>query len=651
MTKIGIIVPEGSGTFQEDTERIAKRLQIAPIFCSGHFASVLPTVRQMLNDHSDIQALISRSTTAIYLRRNFDLPVVDLDLNNFDFAKTISDLPDKSGNFIVVQFHPSASTYDVESIAKVCNINLKTVFVNADGPSDISKVVEEAGCDRVVSSVSVVAEPCRRAGKEVISLRFSPEAIEAAMRQALYMIDSKRREVQRTEQLLQILNAFSEGFLAVDSRGKIVMFNQALCDIAGIRSSTVIGASLAEVKNSMYFIRLLTEASDESVLDYHGKKYIVNRPYFPSTSFLRGIWSVSSLSGIQEKTTIYQKKLVSDGYRARYHFSDIVSVSPIMEALKEKAKRYAHTDCNILILGESGTGKEMMAQSIHNESDYRNGPFVAINCAALPENLLESELFGYEEGAFTGARRNGKEGLIELSNHGTLFLDEVGLMPLSLQAKLLRSLQERQISRLGGTKLISAENRIICATNNNLMQAVKEGAFRGDLFYRLDVLNIRVPPLRERVGDIPFLVRTLLRRKGIARRRLMGIDDSLMHYFTSYSWPGNFRQLEAFLERIFALNQGLLVQEELLKRLFEELPKEDIPLTKCDAAVPEEGGLFPTLYGNYVVSANLSQAEEQIIREAYLRCDGNITALTQALGLGRTTLWRKLKQLGLRNIP
>lgn len=322
-----------------------------------------------------------------------------------------------------------------------------------------------------------------------------------------------------------------------------------------------------------------------------------------------------------------------------------------MEALKEKAKRYAHTDCNILILGESGTGKEMMAQSIHNESDYRNGPFVAINCAALPENLLESELFGYEEGAFTGARRNGKEGLIELSNHGTLFLDEVGLMPLSLQAKLLRSLQERQISRLGGTKLISVENRIICATNNNLMQAVKEGAFRGDLFYRLDVLNIRVPPLRERVGDIPFLVRTLLRRKGIARRRLMGIDDSLMHYFTSYSWPGNFRQLEAFLERIFALNQGLLVQEELLKRFFEELPKEDIPLTKCDAAVPEEGGLFPTLYGNYVVSANLSQAEEQIIREAYLRCDGNITALTQALGLGRTTLWRKLKQLGLRNIP
>lgn len=649
MIKIGIVIPEGSGTFLEDAKKIAAKINVEPYFCYGHFASVLPTVRKMLRENPEIKALISRSTTATFLRKEFGLPVVDLNLTDFDFAKTISELPDKSGNFIVVQFYPSASTYDVEAISKVCNISLKTLFLDANRPNDICKLVEESGCDRIVSSVAVVAEPCRRAGKEVISLRFSPSAIENAMRQALYMIDNNRREVERTEQLLQILNAFSEGFLAVDSRGKIAMFNQALCDIAGIQSSTVIGSSLEEVKNTMYFVKLLTESSNESILNYHGKKYIVNRPYFPNTGLLRSIWSVSNLSDIQEKTAIYQKKLVNNGYKAKYHFSDIVSVSPLMESIKEKAKRYARTDCNILILGESGTGKEMMAQSIHNESEYRNGPFVAINCAALPENLLESELFGYEEGAFTGARRNGKEGLIELSNHGTLFLDEVSLMPLTLQAKLLRSLQERQISRLGGTQIISVENRIICATNDDLMKAVRSGQFREDLYYRLDVLNIRVPPLRERVGDIPFLVRTLLRRKGIARRRLMGIDESLIHYFTSYSWPGNFRQLEAFLERLFALNPGIQVQEDLLRSLFGELPPD--PKVKTGDSDTGDSTHHLTTKEGYLVSGTLEETEEQIIREAYRRCCGNIGTLTEVLGIGRTTLWRKLKQYGLRNSP
>ena len=647
MIKIGIVVPEVSGTFQEDARKIAARLNIEPYFCYGHFASVLPTVRKMMRENSEIKALIARSTTATFLRKEFDIPVVDLNLNDFDFAKAISELPDKSGSFLVVQFYPSASTYDVEAISKVCNISLKTIFLDANRSNDICKIVEETGCDRIVSSVAVVAEPCRKAGKEVISLRFSPTAIESTMRQALYMIESSQREVERTEQLLQILNAFSEGFLAVDSQGKIAMFNQALCEIAGIQSSTVIGASLSEVKNTMYFVKLLTESSNDSILNYHGKKYIVNRPYFPSTGLLRSIWSVSNLSDIQEKTAIYQKRLVNNGYKARYHFSDIVSVSPLMESVKDKAKKYAHTDCNILILGESGTGKEMMAQSIHNESEYRDGPFVAINCAALPENLLESELFGYEEGAFTGARRSGKEGLIELSNHGTLFLDEVSLMPLALQAKLLRSLQERQISRLGGTKIISVENRIICATNDDLMKAVKSGQFREDLYYRLDVLNIRVPPLRERVGDIPFLVRTLLRRKGIARRRLMGIDESLIHYFTSYSWPGNFRQLEAFLERLFALNHGIQVQESLLRHLFEELPPDTKGKTGDSSG--DDGMHRPAPKGSYLVSGTLAETEEQIIREAYRCCDGNIGALTEILGIGRTTLWRKLKQYGLRN--
>lgn len=646
MKKIGIVVPEDSGTFREDTEEIAARLDVIPIFCAGHFAGVLPAIRSMLASHPDIQALMARSTTAVYLRKTFNLPVVDLNLSSFDFAAKISTLQDRSGEFVVVQFHPTCSTYDVESISRICGIHLKTIFINADQPGDIVKAVKETNCDRVVSSVAVVTEPCRRAGMDVISLSFSKDTIEAAIRQAIYMIDSKQKEVYRTEQLLQILNAFSEGFMAVDRQGMIIMFNQALADIVGLKTAPAIGTSLRELKEESHFIRMISDAKDESILAYHGKRYVVNIPYFPAASLIDKMWSVNGLSNLQEKVTVYQQKLVKHGYHARYHFNDIVSNCAVMEELKEKARLYAETDCNVLILGESGTGKEMMAQSIHNASRYRNGPFVAINCAALPKELLESELFGYEEGAFTGARRNGKEGLFELSDHGTLFLDEIGLMPLSLQAKLLRSLQERQISRLGGTRLISVENRIICATNHNLTEAVKAGTFREDLFYRLDVLHVQIPPLRERAGDIPFLVRTLLRRKGLARRKLLGIEDSLMGYFSSYSWPGNFRQLDAFLERVLTINPGYLIREDVLKQLFSELPDYKLPVEGSSPRTFASQD-HPVSPENYIVSGTLAEAEEQIIRQAYQRYDGNTTDMARCLGIGRTTLWRKLKALNL----
>ena len=647
MKKIGIIIPEGQGTFRQDAEQASARLNVMPVFCAGHFAGVLPTVRAMLSAHPDIQALVARSTTAIYLRKSFDLPVVDLELSSFDLAKTLSALEDKSGKFVVVQFLPTSSTYDTDAISKICGIDLKTVFLSADRPGDIVRAVEETGCDRVVSSVAVVTDPCRRAGKEVILLPFSREAVETAIRQAVYMVDNKGREAYRTEQLLQMLNAFSEGFMAVDRQGNIIMFNQALSNIAGVRSADAVGARLSELRDESYFIRTLAEAKDEDVVAHHGKRYIINTPYFPATSQISKMWCVSSLSKLQERTTVYQKKLADKGYKARYHFNDIVSSSAVMAAVKEKAKRYAQTNCNILILGESGTGKEMMAQSIHNASSYREGPFVAINCAALPKDLLESELFGYEEGAFTGARRNGKEGLFELSDHGTLFLDEIGLMPLSLQAKLLRSLQEKQISRVGGTRPISVVNRIICATNDDLVAAIGEGTFREDLFYRLDVLHIRLPPLRERTGDIPFLVRTLLRRKGAARRRLLGIEDRLMHYFTSYAWPGNFRQLDAFLERLLALNPGYLVQEEVLRQLFAELPEAEWTAEEEQRPAGREEALEPG-DERYIVSGTIAEAEEQIIREAYGRYGGNMTEMARRLGIGRTTLWRKCKALGIQ---
>ena len=641
MIKIGIVIPEGSGTFREDAERLSKKLGIIPVFCYGHFAAAYPVVEQMLSEHSDIKAIISRSVTAMYLRKKYDLPIIDLELSNFDFAKTISDLPDKSGNFIVIQFKPSPFLYDIENISKVCNVNLKTVLLDADNVGDINAVVDSCGCNRVVSSVAVVTEPCRKNGKEIILLNFLPETIERALNRALVMIEQIDIANKRTKSLLHVLNAFSEGFLAIDSYSNVILFNERMRSITNVPACKILGKNIFDIEDEHPFIKQLIESKNDDIVEYKGKKYLVNCPYFANKKLIKKLWCTTSINSIREKSTAYQRDLAQNGFKARYHFDDIISISPVMAGIKEQAKKYAATNSNVLILGDSGTGKEMMAQSIHNESAFREGPFVAINCAALPESLLESELFGYEEGAFTGARRNGKEGLFEISQYGTLFLDEIGSMPLSIQAKLLRVLQEKRFCRIGGTKQIYIENRIICATNNHLTEAVKEGKFREDLFYRIDVLHIMLPSLKERTEDIPYLAKTFLRKKGAERGRLMGITNEQVQRFVKYKWPGNFRQLDAFLERIAVLNKGPVVEDSVLDRLFEEIKSERInsECTQMNYKNNEDTGM-------YSVSGTLAQIEEQVIRMASEQCE-SISELSGCLGVSRTTLWRKLKAMGI----
>ena len=647
MKKIGIISPGDSDEFQTMCKAIASRMQITPLFFTCDYNNVSCVAKRFLVAHPDICGFVARPITAFHLRQCIDLPVIDMNLGDFDVAKAIANYPDKTGKFIVIQF-TIGPHYDIENISKICNVDLQTTFIDPEGPCDYNRVVEEAGCDKVVTSVSSIGSPCELAGKKVIMIKLTEEEIEDSFRRLSYIIEKQHEQAKRTEQLLQILNAFSEGFLAVDEDSNIVMFNKPLCDIARVVSSSVIGMSLDNARKRFPFIRALTNFKSEGILEYDSKSFLVSFPKFETDTFLQNIWCVTSITAIQKMNASYATELVRSGFRAKYHFDDIISVSTVMDKVKLKAKQYAATDCNILIYGESGTGKEMMAQSIHNASKYKNGPFVAISCAALPETLLESELFGYEEGAFTGARRNGKAGFFELSNHGTLFLDEIGLMPLSLQGKLLRSIQEKQVSRVGGTRMIHVENRIICATNDNLAKAVEDGSFRADLYYRLDVLSVELPPLRDRIGHIPFLAKMLLQSNSIRRDGTpITIDDSLLQYLSIYSWPGNFRQLDSFCERLLAVSTDSIIQGETLKDLIREIPQnlgeKTLPLPMSTPHDSSETDGKET----YIVSGSLNEIEEQVIRESYQRYRGDISTMLQALGIGRTTLWRKLKRYGL----
>jgi transcriptional regulator with PAS, ATPase and Fis domain len=293
----------------------------------------------------------------------------------------------------------------------------------------------------------------------------------------------------------------------------------------------------------------------------------------------------------------------------------------------------------LLISGESGTGKEILAHSIHNLSRRKKGPLVSINCSALPNQLLESELFGYDEGAFTGSRRGGKPGLFEIAHNGTIFLDEIGTTPKNVQARLLRVLQEKEVMRIGSDRMIPIDVRVLSATNKDLTEEVQKGDFREDLFFRINVLHIKIPPLRDRIEDIPCLVKTLIKKAsknyGLKAPR---VPDTLVETLQEYSWPGNVRQLEAFLERLILLS-GTKINKKIFRDLFQELCMYQ--LLKQATSRKQVTSLKDSAKRKTI------EYETQIIRDALQKAGYSKSQAAKQLGISRATLWRKLKNLNL----
>ena len=318
-------------------------------------------------------------------------------------------------------------------------------------------------------------------------------------------------------------------------------------------------------------------------------------------------------------------------YTTKYTIDDIIGSSAAIRASKEQVKRTARSNSNVLILGESGVGKELFAHSIHNESQRRERPFIRVNCAAIPEMLLESELFGYEEGAFTGAKKGGQVGKFELANSGTIFLDEIGDMPYTMQAKLLRVLQEREFERVGGKRVIGIDVRVIAATNANLEALIEQGQFRRDLYYRLNVLTLKVPPLRERLEDIPGLVYHFLRQIYQENGIHCTISPECLRVFAEYDWPGNIRELRNVVEKIALDAEGRV------------------------AAVPDVPGYLlqntnirrvRQLEGPSLISI-LEKVEAEEIRRALALCGGSKIKAAEFLQIPKVRLYRKLKKYSI----
>lgn len=360
------------------------------------------------------------------------------------------------------------------------------------------------------------------------------------------------------EELNSIINLSQNGMILISNKNEITICNESLKNILDM-DEYIVGKKVTDIDNvEIRKIFELKEAEDE-VVKYKNKYLNINKYKINSFGKNTGTYfCIQEITHIKKLEQNLSKKLRYSGQIARYNFDDIKTQSPILENTIKLAKRIAKSDHTVLITGESGTGKELMAQSIHNESLRANQPFIAVNCAAMPENLMESELFGYEEGSFTGALKGGKKGLFEQANNGTIFLDEIGDMPVYLQTKLLRVIQEQQVMRIGSNNIINIDVRIIAATNRDLLKMVKEEKFRSDLYYRINVLPINIPALKDRKEDILMLLQSFISNK-------RELSDEVKNILNKYNWPGNIREL-----RNVALYIDTMVENN--KVIIENLP-------------------------------------------------------------------------------
>ena len=468
-----------------------------------------------------------------------------------------------------------------------------------------------------------------------------------ALFQDVSEIESMVEELESVKNIKQILDTAIDhaydGIIMINEKGNITMVNPPFLEFFSLEKNDLLHKSVDQLLPHLYLSRVLhTEQAEISdFMEMSGIRYIINRiPIIHDGKMIGAIGKImfrqlnqvselfKKIEKAEHKAAYYLNQLQKTE-TSRFTWEQIISVDPYIEKLKKSAAKAAKGRSTILIRGESGTGKELFAHAIHSSSARKDGKFVIVNCAAIPEDLLESEFFGYEGGAFTGAKQKGKIGKFDLANGGTLFLDEIGDMSLSLQAKLLRVLQEREFYRVGGTERIQVDVRIIAATNRLLEEMVEQGEFREDLYYRLNVISLHIPPLRERMHDIDVLTNTVMKDLNrMLGTSVTGINSEAKSVLLNYSWPGNVRELRNILER------GMTFAE------FGKIQVEDLPeymVEKIGSNKVEESSIYKLA----------ERAELGAIKNALKETNGNKTGAARLLGISRSGLYEKIKKYKL----
>jgi PAS domain S-box-containing protein len=599
----------------------------------------LPLALEMVRN--GVEIIISRRGTAHLLRENLRIPVLSFPHRSLDILASLKTAVRYGRKILLPVFRQEIS--GLASIEDLLDIDLVQKLYS--DKASLKQAVEtgfEAGCTVVVGG-SVTQQMAQSVGLKFVEIRTSDEDIAATIEDAKSIAQASRDQKATTLRYRAIMDAASDGIIAVDESGRITTANTTAMTLLKLRQEDVVGQHIAQlIPNSLVSQVLINKKPIHDRLTQAGKdSYLFN--YEPVTldgAVIGVVCSFRDIGKVMRAENVVRRSLAK-GLVAKYELDDLVHVSPAMRDVINIGRQYAGTDSTILIMGETGTGKEIFVHGIHNISRRRQQPFVSINCAALPEQLLESELFGYEEGAFTGSKRGGKPGRFEIAHQGTIFLDEVDSTPEAVQVRLLRVVQEREVMRVGGDRKIPVDVRIVAAASRDLSEAVQEGKFRSDLFFRLNVLRLQIPPLRKRLEDIPLLLDYFIHlfsdRHGLEP---ISLPHSYLDRLMTYTWPGNVRQLRNFAERL-VMNCSLRCSPDTLEVLYRELIQYGVK--PAQAAEPP------------VVDTNLKERmkhqaldnERAIIVEALEQCRFHKNRAAKRLGISRTTLWRKIRELGI----
>ncbi|MEA4902545.1 sigma 54-interacting transcriptional regulator [Desulfitobacterium sp.] len=533
------------------------------------------------------KAIIARSGGYRHTLGKVDVPVIQFKINTLDILYALKTAS-KFGKDLVLVIS-DLEYFNYEDWKDM--INARVIIEKFDSLEAIEgRVVKYASSplDVVIVGGGIPCGFAQELGLKYVPISASNESIIEIVMSARALIDSLYEQKYQNEMLTKTLDGVHDAVVAIDRESNIILYNERARETLKRDRQDLIGRNLAEVLPELGFMANVLKAKLSRTNEIINLKRIV---IAANTSLLEvdghvlgALCSFQDITKLQSLEKKIRYELNKKGLTAKYHFEDIIAYDPVMKDTVSKAIKIGLTDGTVMIYGESGTGKEMIAQSIHNISSRKNDPFVAINCAALTESLLESELFGYEEGAFTGARKGGKPGLFELAHGGTVFLDEINSVSPALQTKLLRVLEEKEVMRIGSDYIIPLDVRIISAANERLEMKIEEGSFRSDLFYRLSILELNVPPLRKRKLDIVPIFKHYL--STLTESSSLSINHELEERLKAYPWPGNVRELRNNAQRYVLF--GELELDHKLPRNNAELKDGIIDLKEIDRYVEEK---------------------------------------------------------------
>lgn len=576
-----------------------------------------------LVDHCEYDIIVSRGITYWALRK--ELPKVhfiEISITGFDVIAAIAAARTRYKAGRIAVFMNGASLNPMDDLAELCGIPIDPYEVRDEHEVEDSILrAKERGAEVFVGGLTLCRR-CHRLGYRHVHIKSGASAVDGAVTQAVQTARSLLQERAKTKLAQSILNNSRDAIISLDEAGRVTgINNRAIRDLNIPLDQDPVGAPIGSYYAFDQDWRpCVSDGIEGDTLRLiGGASFLINSKPIQVDGRCTGVLiTMQNTEKISEAESKVRKEIANKGLIAKHHFDSIIGSSPELRNCVTKARKFSAVNSNVLITGETGTGKELFAQSIHNGSPRKQEPFVAVNCAALPEYLLDSELFGYVDGSFTGAIKGGKAGLFELAHRGTIFLDEIGEMPYNLQAKLLRVLQEREIRRLGDNKILPIDVRVISATNIDIQRKIEGGEFRPDLFYRLNLLHLPLPPLRERPGDILEMARSFISRIAVEYGKkcpLLGEDAARI--LSDYPWPGNVRELYNVCERLVIVNEGASIDSSELEQINFSSPAER----------PEE--------------LSLQRVVDQLNQPRITKEE-----MARMLGVSRTTLWRRTSQQG-----